>query len=71
MILASYFDASVSSIEENAQLQFFLLPEGNHFVPRLIYNPKFKTGKGPSIGEWAAWIDAHTGRLICVYFDYI
>lgn len=71
MILASYFDASVSSIEENARLHFLLLPEDNHFVPRLIYNPKFKTGKGPSVGEWAAWIDAHTGRLICVYFDNI
>ena len=71
MILASYFNAPVSSIEENARLHFLLLPEDNHFVPRLIYNPKFKTGKGPSIGEWAAWIDAHTGRLICVYFDYI
>ena len=70
-ILATYYDASVSSIEENARLRFELFPAGNHFVPRLIYNPRFKAGPGPTTEQIAAYIDAHTGRLICVYFEFI
>lgn len=71
MILASYLGKSVKEIHEKVPLSFVLIPQATHFVPTLVYHPQGKNVHGPGVGDWVAWVDAHTGRLLTVSFGSI
>ena len=68
MIFASHLGISVSSVREKAQVFIGLIPEGTHFVPRLVYLLMSKHGDF-YIDYHVAWIDAHTGRLLRVFVE--
>lgn len=67
MIFASHLGISVSSVSEKTQVFIGLIPEGTHFVPRLVYRLILKH-EGVYIEDHVAWIDAHSGRLLRVFY---
>ena len=71
MIYASYLGQSVSLINEKPNLTIMLIPEENYYVPRLVYTLSPNYASGPTTGSKVAWVDAHSGRLLRVFFQFI
>ena len=68
MIFASHLDITVLCVNEKTRVFVELIPEGEHLVPRLVYSVVLNHGKGVIIDDHVAWIDAHSGRLLRVFF---
>lgn len=71
MIFASCLSQSVSLISEKTPLRIMLIPEGTYYVPTLVYRLMVNHGDGPIVEDRVAWVDAHSGRLLRVFFQFI